>query len=208
MHRKRGGHVHLPVWPRKQTTFEPHYQYEAPVFLDERRQSKLAKYVKQAKSDRAEALHSPVHHRLNLLIGRGTSTHKTTFARHLLKSVPNDERLIAIEEAFELFPTQPNSVYLLAERASGSEWSTNVLLQASLRMRPDRIAIGELRGFETLTYLETINTWHGGSVTKSTPKPLNWRWIDWRSWYCSLNTVDQCRGSDFHPPLDQCGCSS
>lgn len=54
---------------------------------------------------------------------------------------------------------------LLAERAFGSQRTANALLQASLRMRPDRIIVGELRGDEALTYLEAINTGHGGSVS-------------------------------------------
>jgi type IV secretion system protein VirB11 len=75
------------------------------------------------------------------------------------------ERLITIEDAFELFPSQPNTVALLASRSTGSQRSSNTLLQASLRMRPDRIIVGELRGDEALTYLEAINTGHGGSVS-------------------------------------------
>ena len=148
-----------------QTTFEPEYLFDAPVSLDVRRQSKVEEIQKLAESDLAGALSLLIRHRLNLLISGGTSTGKTTFARHLLKSVSNDERLITIEDAFELFPTQPNKVCLLAERIPASERSTNALLQASLRMRPDRIVLGELRGSEALTYLEAINTGHGGSVT-------------------------------------------
>ncbi|WP_424972988.1 ATPase, T2SS/T4P/T4SS family [Dinoroseobacter sp. S76] len=146
-------------------TFHPEYLFGKPVSLDDRRQSKLAEVEEIAKSDLPRALSSLVRHRLNLLISGGTSTGKTTFARHLLKSVPDDERLITIEDAFELFPRQPNTVCLLAERVSTSQRSTNALLQASLRMRPDRIVVGELRGAEALTYLEAVNTGHGGSVT-------------------------------------------
>lgn len=147
------------------STFEPKYLFEVPVSLEERRQSRLAEVQKLAEADLAEALSLLVCHRLNLLVSGGTSTGKTTFARHLLKSVSNDERLITIEDAFELFPDQPNKVCLLAERDATSQRSPNALLQASLRMRPDRIVLGEVRGSEALTYLEAINTGHGGSVT-------------------------------------------
>lgn len=102
---------------------------------------------------------------MKLLMDCETSTGKTTFARHLLTHVDDGERLITIEDAFELFPAQPNTAALLAERASRSQRTANTLLQASLRMRPDRIIVGELRGAEALTYLEAINTGHGGSVS-------------------------------------------
>lgn len=66
---------------------------------------------------------------------------------------------------FELFPGQPNTVALLADRGNGSQHSANALLQASFRMRSDRIIVGEGRGAGTLTYLEAIITGHGGSVS-------------------------------------------
>ena len=119
----------------------------------------------QAEENLDAALEALVHQRLNVLISGGTSTGKTTFARHLLTHVDNGERLITIEDAFELFPSQPNTVGLLASRSTGTQRSSNALLQASLRMRPDRIIVGELRGDEALTYLEAINTGHGGSVS-------------------------------------------
>jgi len=85
--------------------------------------------------------------------------------RHLLTHVDDGERLITVEDAFELFPSQPNTVALLADRSAGSQMRSNALLQASLRMRPDRIIVGELRGDEALTYLEAINSGHGGSAS-------------------------------------------
>lgn len=149
----------------EQSTFEPEYLFGAPVSLDEQRRTKVAEIRDLAKNNLPKALSLLMRHRLNLLVSGGTSTGKTTFARHVLKSVPDEERLITIEDAFELFPAQPNTVCLLAERAANSQRTTNALLQASLRMRPDRIVVGELRGPEALTYLEAINTGHGGSVT-------------------------------------------
>jgi len=145
--------------------FQPEYLFGEAVSLDALRAKTLDEIATLSKTDLNEALQLLVEKRLNLLISGGTSTGKTTFARHLLKHVPEAERLITIEDAFELFPEQPNSVCLLAERAANSQRSTNALLQASLRMRPDRIVVGEIRGSEALTYLEAINTGHGGSVT-------------------------------------------
>lgn len=71
---------------------------------------------------------------------------------------------MTIEDAIELFPKQPNCVSLIADRASDTR-STDKLLEASLRMRPDRLIVGEIRGKEAMTFLEAINTGHGGSMS-------------------------------------------
>ena len=145
--------------------YRPDYLFGEPVSLGQIRIGKLEQVKKLAKTDLHAALKLLVDERLNLLISGGTSTGKTTFARYLLGHVNQTERVVTIEDAFELFPSQQNAVCLLAERSPSSHRSTNALLQASLRMRPDRIVVGELRGPEALTYLEAINTGHGGSVT-------------------------------------------
>ena len=75
------------------------------------------------------------------------------------------ERMVTIEDAYELFPGQANVVALKADRNSQGERTPARLLEASLRMRPDRIILGELRGEESRTFLEAINTGHGGSFT-------------------------------------------
>ncbi|MCI2401005.1 ATPase, T2SS/T4P/T4SS family [Aliiroseovarius subalbicans] len=145
--------------------YEPAYLQGKAVSLSDIRAEKLKAIAKQAETDLPGALGQLVENRLNILVSGGTSTGKTTFARHLLTHVPDAERLITIEDAFELFPHQPNTVCLLADRVKDSPRSAGALLQASLRMRPDRIVVGELRGPEALTYLEAINTGHGGSVS-------------------------------------------
>ena len=145
--------------------YTPTYLFGNPVSLDALRAEKMRNIAALAEKNLETALQTLVQARLNVLISGGTSTGKTTFARHLLTHVGNGERLITIEDAFELFPGQPNTVALLADRGTGSQRSANALLQASLRMRPDRIIVGELRGAEALTYLEAVNTGHGGSVS-------------------------------------------
>lgn len=145
--------------------FKPAFLFGEAVSLDDLRREKMQKVAGLAKGDLELALKTLIEDRLNILISGGTSTGKTTFARNLLTHVDHGQRLITIEDAFELFPTQPNTVSLLSERGAGSQRSANALLQASLRMRPDRIILGELRGSEALTYLEAINTGHGGSVS-------------------------------------------
>lgn len=71
---------------------------------------------------------------------------------------------MTIEEAAELRPDQPNVVTLIADRDEVAR-SADLLLTATLRMRPDRIVLGEVRGKEAMTFLEAINTGHGGSMT-------------------------------------------
>lgn len=117
------------------------------------------------KGDVEGAMRLCIEDRLNVMISGGTSSGKTTFARGLLDMVDPAERIITIEDAYELFPGQPNVVSLKASRTEGSEATAAKLLEASLRLRPDRIILGELRGSECKTFLDAINTGHGGSFT-------------------------------------------
>ena len=103
-------------------------------------------------------------HKLNMIVAGGTSTGKTVTARKILSFVPIPERIITIEEAAELRPEQPNVVTLISDRDEETR-SADVLLTSTLRMRPDRIVLGEVRGKEAMTFLEAINTGHGGSLT-------------------------------------------
>jgi type IV secretion system protein VirB11 len=112
-------------------------------------------------------LNQAVRSRWNILVSGGTSSGKTTFLDALLRSVPSNQRLILIEDAPELTLSQPNAVGLLAARSALSEANVTAedLLIAALRMRPDRIILGELRGREALTFLRAVNTGHPGSMT-------------------------------------------
>ena len=111
-----------------------------------------------------DAIRFCVENKLNMIVSGGTSTGKTVAARKILSYVGDDERIVTIEEAAELLPTQPNAVTLIANRDAEFQ-SADVLLTATLRMRPDRIILGEVRGKEAMTFLEAINTGHGGSMT-------------------------------------------
>ncbi len=117
-----------------------------------------------ATGDLEAAARFCIAHKLNLIVAGGTSTGKTVLARKLISFAPAHERIITIEEAAELLPTQPNTVTLLSERENPLR-STDALLTSSLRMRPDRLIVGEVRGAEAMTFLEAINTGHGGSIT-------------------------------------------
>lgn len=115
----------------------------------------------------ADALRFAVHARLNILVSGGTSTGKTTFLNALIREIPSTERLIFIEDTPELQLHHANALGLIAARSSLGEATTSAedLLNASLRMRPDRILLGELRGPEAYTFLRAINTGHPGSMT-------------------------------------------
>jgi type IV secretion system protein VirB11 len=117
--------------------------------------------------DFAGLLKLAVTARCNIFISGGTSTGKTTFLNALLKEVDSDERLIVIEDTPELKLTHENSIGLIASRSALSEAVITMedLLNASLRMRPDRIILGELRGVEAFTFLRAVNTGHPGSMT-------------------------------------------
>jgi type IV secretion system protein VirB11 len=117
--------------------------------------------------DIAGMLAAAVKARKNILVSGGTSTGKTTFLNALLREVPAEERLILIEDTPELYVRHANAVGLLAARSvlGEAQVSANDLLAASLRMRPDRIILGELRGEEAFAFLRAINTGHPGSMT-------------------------------------------
>jgi type IV secretion system protein VirB11 len=117
--------------------------------------------------DVAAMLAMAVKARKNILISGGTSSGKTTFLNALIREIPAEERLILIEDTPELVVQQDNVVGLLAARSALGEAqvSANDLLAASLRMRPDRIILGELRGPEAFAFLRAINTGHPGSMT-------------------------------------------
>ncbi len=126
--------------------YKPSYLFGKAVSLDQLRAEKMKGIANQAEENLEAALEALVHQRLNVLISGGTSTGKTTFARHLLTHVDDGERLITIEDAFELFPSQPNTVALLASRGTGTQRSSNALLQASLRMRLTELSLGNCAG--------------------------------------------------------------
>lgn len=106
-----------------------------------------------------------VEARMNIIISGGTSSGKTELARRLLWMVEPRHRLALIEDSAELLPTQENVVSLIADRSDRSSRSAARLLEMTLRLRPDRIILGELRGIEAVTFLEAINTGHEGSFT-------------------------------------------
>ena len=108
-----------------------------------------------------------VRTRKNIVVSGGTSSGKTTFLNALLREVPSDERLILIEDTPELNVHHDNSIGLVSVRGELGEArvTTNDLVSAALRMRPDRIVLGELRGPEAFAFLRAVNSGHPGSMT-------------------------------------------
>lgn len=113
-------------------------------------------------------LYYAILHKKNIIISGGTSTGKTTFTNACLRAIPKTERLITVEDAREIDLGQhPNRVHLLASK--GWQGRANVtaqdLIEACLRLRPERIIVGELRGSEAFAFLRAINTGHPGSIS-------------------------------------------
>ncbi|WP_299193809.1 P-type DNA transfer ATPase VirB11 [uncultured Erythrobacter sp.] len=128
---------------------------EVPVAMPDAQKEPIA-YLREA-----------IRHRRTILISGGTSTGKTTFLNAMLGEIPQEERVVLVEDTPELkFPGE-NSVGLVAVKGELGEAkvTANELLQAALRLRPDRIVLGELRGAESVSFLRAINTGHPGSFS-------------------------------------------
>jgi len=119
-------------------------------------------------SQAAQFLAACVKGKLNVLISGGTGTGKTTTLNALSAFVPDDERIVTIEDAAEL-QLQQEHVITLESRPANIEGQGEIrireLVRNALRMRPDRIIVGEVRGAETLDMLQAMNTGHEGSLT-------------------------------------------
>src|SRR5438067_11368999 len=116
----------------------------------------------------AQFLGACVKGKLNILISGGTGTGKTTTLNAISAFIPGDERIVTIEDAAEL-QLQQEHVITLESRPANIEGRGEVkirdLVRHALRMRPDRIIVGEVRGAETLDMLQAMNTGHEGSLT-------------------------------------------
>jgi pilus assembly protein CpaF len=139
--------------------------------------------VRGGSIDRAmlEFLASCVRGRANMVVSGGASSGKTTLLNVLSAYVPDDERLITIEDAAELRLSKPHVVSLEARAANvegRGEVTVRDLVRNALRMRPDRIVVGEVRGGEALDMLQAMNTGHDGSLSTAhanSPRHLLWR---------------------------------
>jgi Flp pilus assembly CpaF family ATPase len=110
----------------------------------------------------AEAIRQLVKRRKNILVAGGTSTGKTTFLNALCGEIPDDERVISIEDTMELKLRVPNLVRLLSNPDKGV--TTQALVALCLRFRPDRIVVGEVRGGEAYDFIQALSTGHDGGL--------------------------------------------
>lgn len=104
----------------------------------------------------------------NIIVSGGTGTGKTTFLNALSAAIPDEQRILVLEDASELQLQKPHVVALetrLADRKGVGAVSIRDLLHSALRMRPDRILVGECRGGEALDMLQAMNTGHPGSMS-------------------------------------------
>ena len=129
------------------------------------RDDELAAMLKSG--DRSGFLKEAVRAKKTIVISGGTSTGKTTLLNALVREIDTNERLLVIEDAPEIRLDRPNAVGLIAVRGEQGEAQVDAddLLRASLRMRPDRILLGELRGKEAFAFLRAVNSGHPGSIT-------------------------------------------
>lgn len=105
--------------------------------------------------------------RKNILVSGATGSGKTTFAKALIREIPESERILTIEDTLELVIPQPNHVRLIYSKdgQGQAKLSARQLLESALRMRPDRILLQELRDAAAFYYLRNVNTGHSGSIT-------------------------------------------
>src|SRR5262245_43942959 len=118
--------------------------------------------------DCSHRITGPVRARLNMLVTGGTGSGKTTLLNIMSRYISNDERIVTIEDSAELMLQQPH-VVRLETRPPNIEGSGQItqrdLVKNALRMRPDRIVVGEVVGEEVLDMLQAMNTGHDGSLT-------------------------------------------
>jgi type IV secretion system protein VirB11 len=121
----------------------------------------------RAQRDYAGFFRKAVSYKKNIVVAGATGSGKTTFMKSLVQHIPEDERLVTIEDARELFISQPNVVHLLYSK--GGQSTSNVTakscMEACLRMKPDRIILAELRGDESFYFIRNCASGHPGSIT-------------------------------------------
>lgn len=149
-------------------------QYEDDGFFRQvlEQQQELSEHDKELLElrrarDYAGFFKKAVHYKKNIVVSGATGSGKTTFMKSLVNHIPDYERLVTIEDARELFITQPNIVHLLYSK--GGQSTSNVTakscMEACLRMKPDRIILAELRGDEAFYFIRNCASGHPGSIT-------------------------------------------
>ena len=147
--------------------------YKMPITID-----KLIE-LKSVTKDVATFLENVVKAKYNIFVSGGTGSGKTTFLNALSNFIPDDERVITIEDSAELQINGVSNLVRLEARNVNVEGSNAItireLIRSSLRMRPDRILVGEVRGEEAIDMLQAMNTGHDGSLStghSNSPKDM------------------------------------
>lgn len=150
-----------------QVALQDYFRNDNSHALDETNSAGTALQAAYQSKDYTTFLRLAVLQQKNIIISGGTSTGKTTFLNSLLPFIPFEERLITIETDREVRSEHRNVVHLLAAEEGKSVANITMLglLKASLRLRPDRILVSELRAEEAFPYLRAINSGHPGSIT-------------------------------------------
>jgi type IV secretion system protein VirB11 len=167
------GHLSITIrLPSRQTrTLD---QYQADGFFDQVREdvhelSTLDHELMDLRAGRryGEFFKSAVRGKKNIVVSGATGSGKTTFMKSLVHHIPDGERLVTIEDARELFISQPNVVHLLYSKGgqSASNITAKSCMEACLRMKPDRIILAELRGDEAFYFIRNCASGHPGSIT-------------------------------------------
>lgn len=124
---------------------------------------------KAITEEAADFLRKLVHSKYNIIVSGGTGSGKTTFLNAISNFIPKDERVITIEDSAELQINEVDNLISLETRNSNSAGSGRIsirdLIKSSLRMRPERIIVGEVRGEEAIDMLQAMNTGHDGSLS-------------------------------------------
>ena len=126
----------------------------------------------------ADFFRKAVQYKKNIVVAGATGSGKTTFMKALVNHIPEEERLVTIEDARELFIPQPNVVHLLYSK--GGQSTANVTakscMEACLRMKPDRIILAELRGDESFYFIRNCASGHPGSITSCHAGSITQTW--------------------------------
>jgi type IV secretion system protein VirB11 len=149
-------------------------QYEQDGFFDQvvEQDHLLSEHDRELMELKAKRLYGEffrkaVHYKKNVVVAGATGSGKTTFMKSLVNHIPNEERLVTIEDARELFIPQTNVVHLLYSKGgqSASNVTAKTCMEACLRMKPDRIILAELRGDESFYFIRNCASGHPGSIT-------------------------------------------
>lgn len=120
----------------------------------------------QEKGDYRRFLEEAIYYKKNIIISGATGGGKTTFMKTLVNLISNDQRIITIEDARELFINQPNKVHFIYDREAKQHQTTaKACLEATLRMKPNRIILAEVRGDEAFYFIRACGNGHSGSMT-------------------------------------------